>query len=81
MNEANDHQERHGAEAGRNGNFNNTSDVLKKDKEEESKRKFSTDARVENHGKGGIDETRSKGNKKQNRVSKFKHLTHISRII
>ena len=81
MNEANDHQERHEAETGRNGNFSNTSDMLKKDKEEESKRKFSTDVRAETHGKETIDETRSKANKKQNRVGRFKFLMHISWII
>ena len=79
-NEAHDHQERHEAEAARNGNFNNTSDVLKKDKEEESKRKFSTDVRAENHGKETIDETRSKANKKHSRVGRFKRLLAISRI-
>ena len=81
MNEANDHQERHEPDAGRNGNFNNTSDMLKKDREEETKRKFSKDVRVETHGKETIDETRSKASKKQNRVGRFKRLIHISKII
>ena len=77
MNEANEHQEKHEAEAGRNSNFSNTSDMFKKDKEEETKRKFSTDVRVENHGKETIDETRSKENKKQTRVGKFKCFIHL----